>query len=120
MIAPILTKIYNKCTRDGIFPENLKTAQIIPVYKKNTKYDCTNYQPISKLSQLSKTFEKTLAQRITNYLLKFNLLYQCQYEFREGYSTTIADTYDKLLSNRDNKLAIAYLCNIFGLVKSFS
>ena len=26
LIALILTKIYNKCIREGIFPENLKTA----------------------------------------------------------------------------------------------
>ena len=58
LIAPILTKIYNKYIREGIFPENLKTAQIIPVYKKNSEYDCTNYRPISMLSQLSKIFEK--------------------------------------------------------------
>ena len=119
LIAPILSKMYNKCIREGIFPENLKTAQIIPVYKKNSKYDCTNYRPISLLSQLSKIFEKLLAQRITNYLLKFNLLSQCQYGFREGYSTTsaIADIYDELLSNRDHKL---HTCAIFlDLQKAF-
>ena len=65
LIWPILTKIYNKCIREGIFPENLKTAQIFPVSKKNAKYDCTNYRPISMLSQPSKIFEKIVAQRIT-------------------------------------------------------
>ena len=58
LIAPILTKICIKCIREGIFPKNLKTSRIIPVYKKNSKYDCTNYRPISILSQLSKIFKK--------------------------------------------------------------
>ena len=31
-----------------------------------------------------------LAQRITNYSLEFNLLSQCQYGFRENYSTITA------------------------------
>ena len=87
------------------FQKNLKTAQIIPKYEKNSKNDCTNYRPILMLSQLSKIFEKVVAQQITNYLLKFNLLSECQLGFREGFSTTttIANIYDKLLSNRDNK-----------------
>ena len=52
-------------------------------------------------------------------MLKFNLLSQCQYGFREGYSTTsaIADIYDELLSNRDHKL---HTCAIFlDLQKAF-
>ena len=34
LIAPILTNINNECIREGIFAENLKTSQIIPVCKK--------------------------------------------------------------------------------------
>ena len=52
-------------------------------------------------------------------MLKFNLLSQCQYGFREGYSTTsaIEDIYDELLSNRDHKL---HTCAIFlDLQKAF-
>ena len=114
VIAPFLIKIceYNKCVREGIFWENLKTTQVIPVYKKNSKFDWTNYRPISMLSQLLKIFQKILAQRITNYLLKFNLLSRCKFGFQEGYSTTIAiaDICEKLLSNRDSKL---HICAIF-------
>ena len=57
LIVSILAKVYNQCIREGIFPEYLKTAQIIPVYKKNFKCDCINYRPILMLSQLSKIFE---------------------------------------------------------------
>ena len=52
-------------------------------------------------------------------MLKFNLLSQCQYGFREGYSKTsaIADIYDEVLSNRDHKL---HTCAIFlDLQKAF-
>lgn len=113
LIAPILTKLFNKCINQGIYPECLKIAQIIPIYKrKNSKFECTNYRPISMLSQLSKIFEKLIAKRITHYLMKFNLLTDCQFGFREGYSTNTAiiDIYDELLSNRDKKM---HTCAIF-------
>ena len=58
LIAPILTKICNKCVEEGIFSENLKTAQIISVYRKNSYYDGTNCQPMSILSLLSKICKK--------------------------------------------------------------
>jgi len=72
---------------------------------KNSKYECINYRPISLLCHLTKIYEKLIAQKVTKYQKKFQLLSKCQYGFREGYSTTtttttaIADIYDELLCN---------------------
>jgi len=90
--------MYNTCIKQGIYPKCLKVAQVIPIHYKNSKYECTNYRPISLLCHLTKIFEKLVAQRVTKYLTKFQLLSECQYGFREGYSTTtaIADIYDLL------------------------
>ena len=71
------------------------------------------------LSQLSKIFEKIFIQRTANYLLKFNFLSQCQFEFQESFSTitAIADIHDELLSDCDNKI---HSCAIFlDLQKAF-
>ena len=47
----------------GTFPKQLKTVKIIPVYKKGDPLDCTNYQPISVLSNLGKQIEKLIHSR---------------------------------------------------------
>ena len=34
IISPILTVIFNRCITEGIFPDDLKIAQITPIFKK--------------------------------------------------------------------------------------
>ena len=46
----------------GVSPANLKTAKVMPVHKKESKLDFSNYKPISLLSTLDKIFVKTYAQ----------------------------------------------------------
>ena len=58
--APILTDMYNCCIQEGVYPDELKIAQIIPVYKKGNKSSCINYRPISLLSSINKIFEKLI------------------------------------------------------------
>ena len=42
--------IINKSISEGIVPDLLKIAKIIPVYKKNDAFLPINYRPISLLS----------------------------------------------------------------------
>ena len=37
----------------GEFPNDLKNADIVPVYKKNNKCEKENYRPVSILSNIS-------------------------------------------------------------------
>ena len=46
----------------GTFPGELKTADIVPVFKKKDQNDKTNYISISLLPLISKLFEKVLYQ----------------------------------------------------------
>ena len=43
----------------GTFPTLLKTAKAIPLHKKDSKLDFTNYCPVSFLSNLDKILEKS-------------------------------------------------------------
>ena len=55
-IAPILSCLVNESLLCGIFPEKLKLAKVIPVFKKGSTQDKDNYRPISVLSVFSKIF----------------------------------------------------------------
>ena len=54
VFAPVITHDYNNSVVIGIFPEYLKTAEVIPTCKKGNPTGKTNYRPISILSNISK------------------------------------------------------------------
>jgi hypothetical protein len=57
-VVPLLTIIINQSINTGIFPDKLKTAKVIPIFKKNDNKLLENYRPISLLPSVSKIFEK--------------------------------------------------------------
>ena len=82
-----LTLIIHQSLRTGKFPDRLKIAKIIPVYKKEDPYLIKNYCPISILSSISKVFEKVFFEHIYSYLITNNYLCNNQYGFRKDHST---------------------------------
>lgn len=90
IIAPFLVCIINKSFQEGSFPDHLKIARIVPVYKKGDNSLPQNYRPISILSCFSKVFEKIMSIRLLDYLSKQNILTSAQYGFRPKYSTDLA------------------------------
>ena len=106
IISPFLEKIINKSFLEGVFPQSLKIARIVPIYKKGDKSIISNYRPVSILSTFSKIFEKIMAIRLLNYLNEHSLLSSNQYGFRPNFSTELAvqqmcqQMYDAI----DNKL----------------
>ena len=67
IIAPALTESYNQNIENVIFPNELKNADIYPVYKKKDCHDKSNYRPVSILPLLSKPFERTLYEQIDSH-----------------------------------------------------
>ena len=89
-IARPLSYIFNLSFSQGKFPDSLKIARVIPLYKKGSKDNPGNYRPISILPILSKILEKIVNNRLTTFFEKFNLFHQHQYGFREKYSTKLS------------------------------
>ena len=85
-----LTYIINKSICDGIFPDKLKIANIIPIFKSGDKSSVSNYRPISVLTLFSKIFEKIMYNHLTNFINAHNILYKFQFGFRKQYSTNHA------------------------------
>ena len=87
-----LSKIINLSSNKGIFPNLLKIANVIPIYKKDDKLDYNNYRPISLLSNIIKIYEKCMHIRLTNFCRMNKLFFSHQLGFRNGYSTNYAFT----------------------------
>ena len=74
----------------GVFPSVLITAKVVPVFKKYSKLDYSNYCPISLLSNIEKVLEKLMYKRLYMFLNNNNIIYNVQFGFRQQYSASHA------------------------------
>ena len=84
IFSNLIYKHFNYCIDKGEFPNDLKHADIVPIYKKNSKCEKENYRPVSILSNLSKIYEKLMYNQLYEYF--DNILFPSQCGFRKGYS----------------------------------
>ena len=56
-----LTYLLNLSINEGIFPDELKIAKVIPIYKSDNEQSINNYRPISVLPYSSKILERVIA-----------------------------------------------------------
>ena len=89
----------------GIFPDSLKTAKIIPIFKTGPKTDINNYRPISLLSNFSKILVKLIYTHLSKVFEKSNIIHQNQYGFWQNLSTTHAmlDILSKINNHMNKK-----------------
>ena len=74
-LSTILTEMINECFISGIFPQSLKLARVVPIFKAGPKDLRSNYRPISILSVLSKLFEKLTYNRLIKFIDKNSILH---------------------------------------------
>ena len=119
LLSKPLATIMNRSIESGIYPSKLKLAKVVPVFKSEDEVDPNNYRPISLLSIFNRIFEKLMYNRLKSFLDKQNLLYNCQYGFREKCSTqhALIDIVNRIQLNIDKNL---FSCGIFiDLKKAF-
>lgn len=85
-----LTNLVNECFSSGIFPDSLKIASVIPIFKKGDRENIKNYRPISLLPIFSKIIEKAISLQISQYFESNKLFNPFQFGFRRGLSTSDA------------------------------
>lgn len=118
-LCQILADLINLSIACGKFPDLLKYATIVPIYKKGNHQDIENYRPIALLSVFSKIFEKVIYNKTLEFLNSNNILSSCQHGFRRGCSTEtgcadfVQHVYDKM---DQNEIVIALL---FDLTRAF-
>ena len=94
-ISHFIADIFNHSFLSGQYPDILKIARVVPIYKGGSKEDAKNYRPVSILSSINKIFEKIIHARISSFLEKNNTINYAQYGFCKGKSTSHA-TYEVL------------------------
>ena len=86
-ISPFLCKVFNSCLNFGFFPDCLKNAKVLTIFKEGNESDPSNYRPISLLPVVSKIFGKIIYNRIIVFLDKEKVLNENQFGFRQNGRT---------------------------------
>ena len=122
--APLITRIINKLLETGCVSDNLKHANILPLIKKDNldKNLLKNYKQVSNLTFVSKLLETVIAERLKNYLVKYDLWSTMQSTYLSFHSTETAlvRVQNDLVSSIGNKnfvvLVLLDLSVAFGTI----
>ena len=87
-ISTQFAELFNLSFSEGVFPSILKTCKVIPIYKKDSQLNCSNYQPIFLLSNIDKILERIMYNRLYKFLETNNLIYSLQFGFRQKQLTS--------------------------------
>ena len=118
-ISNTLAEIINLSISTGVYPNKLKMAKIVPIFKTDDNTDSSSYRPISPLSSFNRIFEKLIFKRMESFIAQHNILSPSQYGFRKTLSTqhAILDIVSTIQTNMDKLL---FSCGVFiDLKKAF-
>ena len=119
ILSTPLSFIINWSFVQGVFPESLKTVQVMLVHKKEDTLTISNYCSISVLSVFRKILEKSMYNSIYYFLCKHKLINTTQFGFwskhlMEHALISLIETFKKYLD--DGKI----VCGVFiDLQKAF-
>ena len=77
IVTNFLSNNFNSCIESVMFPDKLKLAEVVPVFKKNDKKDKINYRPISILSNISKIYQISIQTQLNECFANFLSKFQC-------------------------------------------
>ena len=104
-IVEPLQIVINKSLCEGIFPSDMKKADVSALHKANDRSEKSNYRPISLLLTLSKILEKIMYKRVYNFLNIRGLIYKSQYGFCSNHSCELAtsELLGEIIKGQENK-----------------
>ncbi|XP_039287912.1 uncharacterized protein LOC120352226 [Nilaparvata lugens] len=92
VIAAPLSCAINECLHAGVFPQLLKMARTVPVYKKGDPTLIDSFRPISIVPVFAKVFETVMKEQIVVFFESNRLFSDLQHGFRRNKSTLTAVT----------------------------
>ena len=110
-VSPPIAEIMRKSLREERLPQEWKSANVSPIFKKGSKSKCTNYRPVSLTSIICKTMESFIRDKILEHMQENHLLSPCQHGFVPGRSCSTQlikclDVWTKILDEGSNLDAI--------------
>ena len=78
-----LTYITHLSVTQSVFPEELKLAKVLPIYKNDDEHLLKNYRPISVLPFYSKIIERVIYNNLLLFIETNNILYDKQIGFQK-------------------------------------
>ena len=98
-IAPVLTLIYKASLNQGKLPSDWKRAFVVPIFKKGSQTDPSNYRPISLTCICCKLLEHIISSAISTQANHHNIICKQQHGFRKNRSceTQLLETVTMIL-----------------------
>lgn len=120
-IAEPLSHVFNLSFSTGFFPEAMKTAKVVPIFKSGSQHSLDNYRPISILPAFSKLLEKIVYKQIETFLDRNNTFYKFQYGFRKKHTTShaIIELIKNIAVNNDKRSKDMTIAVFLDLSKAF-
>ena len=119
--TPVLThhilNLINCSILNSVFPDSLKLAQVAPLFKKLDPLEVTNYRPVSILPIISKVFEKTLSNQLSEYFDKIFHNFLCAFRKGHGCQTTLLRLLEDWKAALDKSYYVAAI--LMDLSKAF-
>ena len=85
-LSPALTLLFQSSLKTGIVPQDWRTANVTPVYKKGERYRPENYRPISLTSIPCKIMEHIVTSTVMTFAEENNIICNEQHRFRRYHS----------------------------------
>ena len=107
IIEPLF-KLFKICLKCGIFPDDWKKGNIVPICTKGDIQNIKNYRPVSLLPICSKIFERIIYDDMLKYFLDNNVISSKQSVFRPSDSCInqiLSITHD-IFTSFDNGLEV--------------
>ena len=107
-VTPALTRIFQASIDQGQTPEDWKSANVSPIFKKGDKSKPSNYRPVSLTSVCCKVAEHIIHSHLMNFFEQHNILTDYQHGFRKKRSceSQLITTIQDLATGIDNNTQI--------------
>ena len=101
IISPKIKMDFNHAINNGTFPQNMKLADVTPVFKKDNRHLKNNYRPVSILSSMSKIFERLMRNQINIFMEDKLSMFLCGYRKGMGAQNCLLYLITKWKSSLD-------------------
>ena len=121
-LSDIFTLLFQNSLDQGVVPQDWKTANVMPLFKKGDKSKPENYRPISITCIPCKIIEHIVFSSIMKHLDYYDILNDSQHGFRKGRScvsqlvTTLNDFSDTLKNKKQTDAILLDFSKAFDKV----